>query len=107
MPAHHELIIGDTYQGQIVVTEAGTPLDLTGATNPVMQLRTDRGKLLLQPSLEFTNRAAGVLSWKADAEDTVGLQPCQAVMGVRITLPGGVVRTVAEAVVTIRHGPVR
>lgn len=107
MAGHHSIIIGDTYRGQIAVLRDGEPMDLSDAVAVTMQVRDLRGNLILQPDTTITDRKGGIVQWHARADDTAGLQPCQAKMGVRVAFVGGEAHTAIEAVVTVRKGPVQ
>lgn len=101
-----ELIIGDTWQGEVAVVDAaGAPLDLTGATIEV-QFRRPNGVTYIAATPTVIDAAGGLLRWTVPAETTASEAEGPVDYGVRVTTDGGT-WTVLRGRLTIVRGPVR
>lgn len=105
MARRDELIIGDTWVGEVVVLGDDGPVDLTGAT-VVVQLRRASDALLVEPAVEVIDAPGGLLRWTVPAELTASYEAGQLDYGVRVTV-GGVVSTVLRDHLRVVRGPVR
>jgi hypothetical protein len=103
----HELVIGDTYQVILDLTDAdtGTALDLSAVTAGTAKLRAEAGgEVILTPTVDLTDKATGVVSWSASNTATASLTPQTCVYAVQLT--SAVVKTVVEGRVLIRRSAV-
>lgn len=100
-----ELIIGDTWVGEVAVRDDSGPVDLTGATIEVA-LRKGDGQALVEPAATITDGPGGILRWTVPAATTATYTEQTVHYGVRVTV-GGVTSTVLRQRLEVRQGPVR
>lgn len=105
MGRRDELVIGDTWIGEVEVFDHSGRADLTDA-DVVVHLRQANGNLLIAPEAVIVDGPAGLLRWEVPAETTATFKPESLDYGVRVTVDG-VVSTVLRERVRVVLGPVQ
>lgn len=98
----HTIVIGDTYSGLTLTLAdaAGTPYDVTGVTGECILRRTLDGPAELEPVVSVVDGPAGEVAWEAPDTETAALVPGPYIWALRLTWPGGQVKTYLVGTIT-------